>query len=375
MKRILMSLSVIAFVGVIAAGATGAFFSDTETSRGNTFTAGGLDLKIDSWQHYNGNECVPELDASGHPTGKYVWQGTNPYPVPGTPCDGTWTETDLKDGVHKFFNFHDIKPGDWGENTISLHVYDNDAWGKIHLKLGLNKDNDCTEPEGETEMKGVSSTTPPGVAAGCDDDGELYKNMVFETWLDQGMIPGFQCGAVNTPGRPRCPEDPYEGDNIWQNHTVVPVPVPNPTDPNHPGTIDVNVNEPMIPTEIVAMDLTGGTLPLGTGEILPPPGSNFRASFFDVFFDIDKSLMSQLGSTAGPTPEPCPVDGDGHYEYGRCHGISFDGHLVGSVTYYIGWHWKLPGLVGNEVQTDSLGGEMTFTAEQYRNNPTPAPQN
>jgi len=39
-------------------GATQAFFSDTETSTGNTFTAGEIDLKIDhTLASYNGNDC------------------------------------------------------------------------------------------------------------------------------------------------------------------------------------------------------------------------------------------------------------------------------------------------------------------------------
>src|SRR3989344_3725488 len=38
-----------------------------------------------------------------------------------------WTEKDLEDG-DTFFNFDDIKPGDYGTNVISLRVYDNDAF-------------------------------------------------------------------------------------------------------------------------------------------------------------------------------------------------------------------------------------------------------
>ena len=41
-----MSLGMLAFVGVIVAGATGAFFSDSETSSGNTFAAGSIDLAL-----------------------------------------------------------------------------------------------------------------------------------------------------------------------------------------------------------------------------------------------------------------------------------------------------------------------------------------
>ncbi|PIW76653.1 MAG: hypothetical protein CO001_00190, partial [Candidatus Portnoybacteria bacterium CG_4_8_14_3_um_filter_40_10] len=42
MKKIIISLSIIAAVAAIAIGATTAYFSDTETSTGNTFTAGSI---------------------------------------------------------------------------------------------------------------------------------------------------------------------------------------------------------------------------------------------------------------------------------------------------------------------------------------------
>jgi len=42
-----LSLAMIAMVSAVAVGATKAYFSDTETSTGNTFTAGTLDLKVD----------------------------------------------------------------------------------------------------------------------------------------------------------------------------------------------------------------------------------------------------------------------------------------------------------------------------------------
>lgn len=45
--KIILSLVVIGVVSVIAVGGTVAYFSDTETSTGNTFTAGTLDLNLD----------------------------------------------------------------------------------------------------------------------------------------------------------------------------------------------------------------------------------------------------------------------------------------------------------------------------------------
>jgi len=58
MRKILISLGMIAFVGAVVVGATGAFFSDTETSTGNVFTAGAIDLKVDSQAHYDGMVCT-----------------------------------------------------------------------------------------------------------------------------------------------------------------------------------------------------------------------------------------------------------------------------------------------------------------------------
>lgn len=145
MKKILLSVGVITFMaGSIALGGTGAFFSDTETSAGNTFTAGAIDLKIDNTSYYNG----------------VLNQGT------------TW---DLKDLTlsEKFFNFGDLKPGDDGEDTISLHVDTNDAYLCADVKLTSNNDNTQTEPEALDDANGLA-------------EGELAQSINFIWWADDG---------------------------------------------------------------------------------------------------------------------------------------------------------------------------------------------
>lgn len=59
MKRIIISLAMIAAVGAVVIGATTAFFSDTEKSTGNTFSVGTIDISVDdenpwnsSWENY-----------------------------------------------------------------------------------------------------------------------------------------------------------------------------------------------------------------------------------------------------------------------------------------------------------------------------------
>ena len=166
-KKILLSLVVVAASAAVVVGATTAFFSDTETSTGNVFTAGSIDLKVDSTCHYwvdNGNGYDDVGCTENDLEGAAGYQ------------NGNWSETDL--GAHKFFKFSDLKPGDRGEDTISLHVYDNDAWGRILMDNMVSADNSCTEPEGDEEDEDT--------VTGCDSDGELLGAMLrqFFMWLD-----------------------------------------------------------------------------------------------------------------------------------------------------------------------------------------------
>ena len=329
-------MSVVAAVAVVVVGATTAFFSDTETSTGNTFTAGSLDLKVDSTAHYNGMICRLAVLGDDPTWSGYTWQpesGVNPgpdhYPQPGDDCEGTWTEKDLGVETDKFFNLTDVKPGDEGENTISLHVYDNDAWGRFVISSVEDLDNTCTEPETETGILDPEcSALPPVLGA-----GELAESISFWAWLDQGSIPGFQC--VDSDGRPvtEC-NDPTEGDNIQQCDLQGPTgngPVCDEPTLITPGDVDAH----------------GETHNIWEG----------LAAVYDAY-------------CAGPNP-PNPIGNPtGANEYGTCQGIAEDGRLVGSTTYYFGLAWEIPEDVGNEAQTDSLTADLSFEAVQHRNNPT-----
>jgi predicted ribosomally synthesized peptide with SipW-like signal peptide len=57
-KRIVLALGMIVVVAAIVISGTGAFFSDSETSANNVFTAGSIDLTVDhTMQTYNGVDC------------------------------------------------------------------------------------------------------------------------------------------------------------------------------------------------------------------------------------------------------------------------------------------------------------------------------
>src|SRR3989304_2395042 len=152
MKKILSSIIVLGTVAAVAVGLSSAFFSDTETSTGNQLEAGKVDLLIDNQSYYNG---VFNQDTS--------WESTN---LPGK----------------FFFNFNDLKPGDRGEDTISIKVDDNDAWACMSITKTVDDDNTCTEPEKIDDLAGCDE--PDGNV--FPNDGELGKNLHFVFWVDDG---------------------------------------------------------------------------------------------------------------------------------------------------------------------------------------------
>jgi len=60
-KKILLSLAVIGIATAIAVGGTIAYFSDTETSTGNTFTAGTIDISVDGQNPWTGSFAMEDM--------------------------------------------------------------------------------------------------------------------------------------------------------------------------------------------------------------------------------------------------------------------------------------------------------------------------
>jgi len=177
MKKILLSLSMIAATAVIAVGATGAFLSDTETSVGNTFTAGAIDLKVDNESYYNGAT----------------------YP------SATWQLDDLDNGL-LFFNFRDLKPDDEGEDTISLHVNNNDAYLCMDMTLTSNDDISSNEPE----LDALDAQDNPSDTW----DGEIGDLVKMIWWVDDGDNV-LETGEDLLNGGVKSVKDFFGGDNTF----------------------------------------------------------------------------------------------------------------------------------------------------------------
>lgn len=266
-KILWRSMSLVASVALIT-GATFAFFSDEETSTGNVFAAGEIDLEIDNTSYLNGvhNEAT------------------------------SWGLKDLESEL--FFNFLDMKPGDEGEDTVSFHINDNDAWLCVDIDITENDDNGLTDPE-ETD----------GDNSGGPGQGELASALEFVFWDD-------------------------DGDNVLEDDETVIT----------QGTADAV--------------LGGVTWPLAdsNGSVFDPSSlSNGGALIGEQTYFIGKAwcfgdlTLNKVAAGEGVNPTVAS-------------GVSCDGSNV-----------------DNTTQTDSLSGDITFRAVQWRNNesfvcqPTPSP--
>ena len=162
MKRILISLSIIGIAAGAVAGGTIAFFNDTETSTGNIFVAGTIDLTIDS----NGSS----LNGVGL-------------------ADTNFLSTDLTD--EKFFVFDDIKPGDFGVRDISVHVSDNPAYACLLIHNKVDVDNGITDPEDEVDNVNDNAD---GTA-----DGDLSRDLELFAWEDLNADQTYDPGTGEPP--------------------------------------------------------------------------------------------------------------------------------------------------------------------------------
>ena len=275
-RRIVVGAVVALVVAAAVIGSTVAYFSDTETSVGNTFIAGKLNLKIDNTCHYNGRVCV--LDPIG--SGKYYWQGTTEE------CFCTWDLKDLNGEL--YFHLLDVKPGDSGEDTISLHVINNDAWLCAEIANLKNDDNGCESPE----TKAGDTTCGAG-------QGDLQNNLFFTVWKD------IDC------------------DNVLDGAAVAHCANVGETIGCEKMNDNQQLCELMLPTDCAWVPATQG----------------------------EQVILQNQPALAGVWP------------------IADSQHgpvIPGGATACYGVKWNVPLATGNEIQGDSLLGDVIFTAVQAR---------
>jgi predicted ribosomally synthesized peptide with SipW-like signal peptide len=158
-------------VGLASAGAglgTSAFFSDREAFEDNRLTAGTLDLKLDYKATYLGGPGrLDAVTAMGYPDAEDLGEGRYLLDQAPTPADMQAWE-DLVQGEEfdfcspeadeflvngsgiPVFTLEDVKPGDSGEVTISVHICDNPGYVELFGDLS-EAENGETEPESEVD--------------------------------------------------------------------------------------------------------------------------------------------------------------------------------------------------------------------------------
>jgi predicted ribosomally synthesized peptide with SipW-like signal peptide len=140
-KRLILSLGMLVFVGAAVVGGTGAFFSDTETSTGNVFAAGEVNIEIDDIIHDGNNE------------------------------DEVVGFTTSQDGMS--FAFADLKPLDTGTVTFSLDNTGNPVRVCAMVDQTADNENVIIEPE-EGDL--------------TENDGELDNFLTFKFGNETGTL-------------------------------------------------------------------------------------------------------------------------------------------------------------------------------------------
>jgi len=189
-------------VGLASAGAglgTSAFFSDEESFTDNTLTAGTLDLKLDWQQTYDFGEghtfvsAHPDHDGDGEQSiaadndaGQIRYsdfpdeddEDSSGANIPGLNCENIpplseadfGTDPVTGDAMETLVQFTDVKPGDSGEITFSLHLCDNP--GYIWMQAGNVIEDGGTHAE-------------PEMGVDPDNLGDLGDAIQATLWYDE----------------------------------------------------------------------------------------------------------------------------------------------------------------------------------------------
>lgn len=184
-RKVLGSLGA-AGIGAVTLGAgTFALFNDTESFDNNTLAAGTLDLKVDWQEHYyNGlgdaRRYVDYLGSGESVEGKQVGFPPNSansiFAVHQDEVDEFMAATTVETsgpvditGDTALIDLSDVKPGDYGEVTLSYHLLGNPGYVWLCANKAGEAENTINEPEGEDDT---------------DDTGDLGDYIEVAIWYD-----------------------------------------------------------------------------------------------------------------------------------------------------------------------------------------------
>lgn len=421
-KKIIISLSVIGLVAVVAIGGTIAYFNDTETSTGNIFVAGAMDLKVNHiLQTYNDVDCktcsvilISDTDnmvveKNGSPITSYnaVYVGSNsPYFI-----HSAWTAqndpTLAAAGAKWIWESDPTRQEDTTQDVTYTFRNTFEWWGPItgsDLWFGVGSDNSVEvwlngtkigENTGEYGYKQGSMLHIAGaIVTNNVQQGNNVLEFIIKNWAlangDPYTNPGGLIYKFSINGM--CGDDYFkthctlwgekdieEGDYFFNFEDVKPGDRGRNVISLHVYDNDAwaclivhdkqDDDNGLTDPEEEAGDTTGG---VGEGEL---------SQFIEVFGwdDINKDGVYD------PPTEAALFEGslaDDPVNLRIADSI-VGSKLIGSTTYYVGLAWCAGDIevdggtgaiscdgstMGDIAQTDSLTASLTAYAEQWRNN-------
>jgi predicted ribosomally synthesized peptide with SipW-like signal peptide len=409
-REILLGVGTIGTASLGAGVGSYAAFTDTEEAS-TSFTAGELDLRIDWQEHYNGElvEAFPDHDSDGKQSlevGGEIYTNPLEFPnycanVPNATVDHTLRTADHRGAP--LVALTDVKPGDWGEITFSLHLCGNPGYVWMDGVLRENAENGITEPESAVDDDGTGELADAIRARAwydldCDnvqdgdeivfaqgslaevlgelsDGGQLLDNRVYEDANSQtassqiGSNDGATCsplGKVETDGDNQNFVDTGENvESVSRDRDTYTV-----TFSTDSGTVPVEITvTERKEDEIVAFEYD---FPDGYGacrvDVKGGPGVDRYE--YDECTDTDGGLKppsNSGGQQAGVSYVEfwyCETDENGDVPPGDGEDVC----IPNSHTRCVGFEWWIPFEVGNEIQTDSVAFDLEFYTEQCRHN-------
>lgn len=422
MKKIILSVSIIAVIAAIGVGVTIALFNDTETSAGNIFVAGTMDLKVDhTLATYNGVDCETcSVEVYSSIATKIVAASVGasvqgPFPV---------QAVDVSNPHPAWQNEAALAPAQWiwATNPTTQNDTTNNAeytfenkfqWNgtaiSVNLDLALAADNGYKIIlNGTTIVDKISTQFNYGSAVPLNGGEETaFKNAMLngENTLDivvrNMSYPGGPSGnpagllfklniqresaeceadsAFQRTCRLWTLKDLGLGDTFWNFDDVKPGDHGTNVISLHPDNNDawacLNIinkqddENDLVDPEAEAGDLTFG--PTGNGEL-----SGYLSTF--IWWDTNHNGVFDSGEVGIDRGDFESVDGLPLAD--SLH----PSQLTGDQTVYLGWAWCAGEWANDpwsgsfacdgsemydDAQTDSFKADIEFYLEQWRNNP------